>query len=256
MKFSAFPELPALTLIFALAVASCGESLNERLLKAAADGNTAEVKTLLNNGAYVNYRQGCRTPLLNAVIGNHSDTVAALMKAGANDNERDCDGKSPLLIAAQHNYSDVRDMILRHGEPVWTPTPTVYATLKPASAQIELNKQLFSLIDNIVATDGGEKEDPANVEAAKKLVLQGADVNARDIGQTPLIRAAQNGHIKVMRALLEHGADVNAQDDRGETALMIAAGETDPDMVRLLLSKGAVVNLKDKSGSPLGLALK
>ncbi|MDE1152610.1 MAG: ankyrin repeat domain-containing protein [Micavibrio sp.] len=41
--------------------------------------------------------------------------------------------------------------------------------------------------------------------------------------QTALIAAAERGHTDAVRLLLKHGADVNAQHDRGWTALMHAA---------------------------------
>ncbi|HYY96640.1 MAG TPA: ankyrin repeat domain-containing protein [Pyrinomonadaceae bacterium] len=236
-----------MTLTASLFAASCGRSLDARLLQAAADGDTAKVNALLAEGANVNYRQGCRTPLLNAVIGNHADTVAALLKAGANEEARDCDGNTPALIAAQNGYTDVRDIFFTKAKPFRTPPPA-RADSKPAPAQDALNEQLFSLLDGVVAIDAGEKEDPAGVEAVKNLIIQGADLNARDHGDTPLIRAAGDGRIEAMKVLLEHGADVNARDDQGKTALMIASEASDPDMVRLLLSKGAAVNLKDNAG--------
>ena len=43
-------------------------------------------------------------------------------------------------------------------------------------------------------------------------------------GATPLLRAAWNGDIEVMRLLLEHGADPKAATDRNETALLLLAG--------------------------------
>jgi ankyrin repeat protein len=107
---------------------------------------------------------------------------------------------------------------------------------------------LFSLVGNIIASDDGERDDPANVSAAAEWIAKGADVDAVDSGQTLLIRATQNGHVELMKVFLEHGADVNGRDDCGQTALIVAAGMSDPDMVQLLLSKGADVNIKDNDG--------
>jgi ankyrin repeat protein len=58
-------------------------------------------------------------------------------------------------------------------------------------------------------------------------------------GETPLYLAAKNGHIHICQYLLERGADVNFQGDRGHkrTALHAAALTDDADLTYLLLSQ-------------------
>src|SRR5690554_7166364 len=52
------------------------------------------------------------------------------------------------------------------------------------------------------------------------LLAAGADVNSEDnSGYTPVIHAAENGHLSVVRALLAAGANVNVSQD-GESLLM------------------------------------
>jgi len=46
--------------------------------------------------------------------------------------------------------------------------------------------------------------------------------------------AAAHGHAEVVQVLLEHGAELKAQDDRGSTALMMAESSNYPDRVNLL----------------------
>ena len=55
-------------------------------------------------------------------------------------------------------------------------------------------------------------------------------------GWTALTRAAEANHLSIVRALLDHGADVNA---RQNSALVAAAENGNVQMVRLLLDKGA-----------------
>ena len=69
-----------------------------------------------------------------------------------------------------------------------------------------------------------------DIEARPPPVGQRGNVNARDIfGRTPLIAATAtwNGpmdcSVDIVRLLLEHGADVNAQNTKGRTALMEAS---------------------------------
>ena len=81
---------------------------------------------------------------------------------------------------------------------------------------------------------------------------KGAGVNTRgtDYGETALIAASQEGHIDVVQALLDKGADVNVKANNGTTALIAAAQEGHIEVVRALLDKGADVYAKNNGGVP------
>ena len=61
---------------------------------------------------------------------------------------------------------------------------------------------------------------------------------------TPLHLAALYGQPKVMRLLVEAGADVDAYDSRGNTPLLLAAEQRRTDVVMELIRLGADVNKK------------
>ncbi len=64
-----------------------------------------------------------------------------------------------------------------------------------------------------------------------------------------MMYAGSAGQTKVMRRLLERGADVHAKMGKeGTTALMAAINHGDPEAIRLLLSKGADANAKNAKG--------
>lgn len=86
-------------------------------------------------------------------------------------------------------------------------------------------------------------------DALKQHLSTGANVDSRDDdGETPLMKAADDGHTAIVEALLKAGADVNAIDEDGQTALMMAADEGHVQIVKLLLNAGANVNAKDEDG--------
>lgn len=84
------------------------------------------------------------------------------------------------------------------------------------------------------------------------LLVAKSDVKATGLyGQTALHLAAANTDFtgqRMLRKLVELGADINAQDARGQTALMKAALAGADDNVRLLLAHKAKLELTDKLG--------
>ena len=66
-----------------------------------------------------------------------------------------------------------------------------------------------------------------NVEAIKKAIADGADVNVKAVGGgTLLFIAAHEGHREVAELLIAEGADVNETNGSGEAPLDYAKGET------------------------------
>jgi ankyrin repeat protein len=88
--------------------------------------------------------------------------------------------------------------------------------------------------------------------AVKTLLSHRADPNAREDhrGQSALMWAATEGHVEVVRALIEAGADVTARSKQGWTALLFAARDGRMDVVRALLDAGA--NANDSLERPSG----
>ena len=78
-------------------------------------------------------------------------------------------------------------------------------------------------------------------DTAEVLLQHGADVNAKDNKvRTSLSNAALNSKRDTVELLLQHGADVNAKDNE---ALICQK-----DTAELLLQHGAEVNAKDDEG--------
>jgi ankyrin repeat protein len=87
------------------------------------------------------------------------------------------------------------------------------------------------------------------------LLNHGADVNAQGVhGYTPLHFAASNGHLQVIPMLIEHNADIRIQNAFGMTALHAAAAShkdhrNHVDMMQVLLDHGADLNARDNDNS-------
>jgi ankyrin repeat protein len=76
-----------------------------------------------------------------------------------------------------------------------------------------------------------------------------------DMRHRPLAMAAWNGHLGVVRLLIERGANVNATGARGRRALTYAAQRGHAEVVALLLREGANANfIRYNGATPLMLA--
>ena len=64
-----------------------------------------------------------------------------------------------------------------------------------------------------------------------------------------LVTAIRNGDVRVVRQLLDNGADVNARDAEGNTPLILASFYASPECLELLIEKGADVNSANKAGA-------
>lgn len=75
-----------------------------------------------------------------------------------------------------------------------------------------------------------------DIEAARRLIEAGADVNAKDnIHDTPFLYAGAEGRLEILRLTLAHGASLRDTNRYGGTALIPACHHSHPETVRELL---------------------
>lgn len=101
------------------------------------------------------------------------------------------------------------------------------------------------------ATRDGDREQ------VRALIDAGADLDAQgDNGETPLITSIIGGHVLVASLLIDRGADIQARNKGGFTPLHAAAYANVVEIAEKLLSRGAdVKDQMNKAGvTPLSVA--
>lgn len=163
---------------------------------------------------------------LNKAVTMASPQMVELLVAhGADVNERDADGWTPILTAAYLDRAEDVKILAAHGAD---PNVRSRQELTPlgVAAQYDKSNSAVALLE--------AGADPA------KAVGEG--------GYTPLMLATGNNSTSLVQALLKKGVDVNARNSGGVTALMIAAAKGHPDMVQLLLQAGADTQVQSERG--------
>src|SRR4051812_43486849 len=83
------------------------------------------------------------------------------------------------------------------------------------------------LLNRMTESTGDDLHDLAargEYEGLARRLESGAEVDPFNaVSETPLIRAAENGHADVVELLLAYGAEINVRDEQGNTALLAAA---------------------------------
>jgi len=148
----------------------------------------------------------------------------AMIAAGADINEAQPDGTTPLHWAAYRVDRELLNVLLKKGA-------------RP------------NAVNRYGASPLAEAVRVANAGMVGMLLEAGADANvANEDGQTALMLAARTGNVDVAKRLVQHGADVNRREHfKDQSAVMWAAGESHPDMVAFLVSKGADLSARARA---------
>lgn len=225
-----------------------GRDLEEKteiypLVAATKGGFETMVTILLEHGADPNLSNTSDPPPLHEAARLGSTTmVRVLLEHGADPNALgkqgsrvkrgyDYDAKRetcPLFEAASRGFTSVVSVPLKHGAD---PYPT-YGSTSPISKAAQLGHEgIVQLVLHAKARDSKIQDEQR---------------------QSALRMASANGHRKVVRLLLEAGADINASNWEKRTALLLAAENGQISIARLLLNRGAREDISDNKGrSPI-----
>ena len=187
---------------------------------------------LISNGADVDACSSFNPVFSIPSENGYADVNAAKVRT---INTNSDNGVTPLMIAAREGRLNVVTLLIKEGVDVSLPDYDGRTALHFAAGSSENSCEILSC-----------------------LIENGADINkGRNDNQTPLMVAAENGHVSVATFLIEHGADVDLQDNDGKTALHHAFHGSDVscEILSCLIGIGADVNARtNNTGTPLMIA--
>jgi ankyrin repeat protein len=241
-------ELVKLLLDARASVNLTGRNGETALLMAARKGCAECVQSLLAQHADVKVRdkEFEQTALTLAAWSGSARSVEFLIRAGADVNAQTRLGPEPKFVDPNAGRASHGDGILRGGVPERGSRPARAGMMTPL---------------HYAAREG-------HTAVAALLVGAGARVDQPEAnGVRPLLLAIMNDHADTARFLIEHGADVNADDWYGRTPLWAAVDvrnvELDGELntqfadragalgiIRLLLARGANPNARTRESPP------
>jgi len=235
----------------ALANDTSGAYREAVLFAAVREGHSSVVELLLAHGAKLDVQDMRGTPPLHvAAHAGHIDVLEVLLGKGANANQRGAHGELALHWAAAKGYVEITQVLISAGSEVNTKTD---------KHRVDMDTMMEEDADvvkhQLIYLELCEKQRQATL-AGSDLQITPPPRVAFAAGDTPLHSATQWGREEIVKLLLDNGAEVNTENQRGQTALHYACVFRNKEIAEMLLDAGADANAKDNDGhTPLGLAL-
>lgn len=92
--------------------------LGKQLLEACKNGDTEEVRKLMQSGAPFSTDWLGASPLHFAAQNGHSDTIEVLLRAGVSRDTRTKVDRTPLHVAAQEGHVEIVNLLVTHGADI------------------------------------------------------------------------------------------------------------------------------------------
>ena len=229
---------------------------------ACVEDNTQHVQLLLDAGTDVNHVSSAgQTPLHIAVAKSNIDIVIRLVDQNVNLDSVTIDRKTPLHIAVEKgDKTIIQKLLARKASP----------KLKDAfgntclHSAVQLKEETKTGLCKAVANVDSDERFPlpacylaCNIQTVQAIIEHGADVNAvNNRIQTTLWFACFNGQVNIVKILLDAGADPNISDTNNDSCLHAAIyGCCCPEAIQKIIACGAHVNTANKDGAtPILLA--
>jgi len=118
--------------------------------------------------------------------------------------------------------------------------------------------KMFEMVEKRPVFNAASENDYAKIKLALE---EGGDSNEEFIGNmTPIMLASSHGNLKMVKLLIQHGANIHARNENGHAPIGFALGEQNDgclDVAKLLIDNGATVNYKNNyDRTPLDDALE
>lgn len=201
---------------------------------------------------------GLNRLLIKAAGNGDAAQVQRLIKEGAKVGDRDEYGDTALVIAARQGDRAVVSLLSK--------TYIGTKDLNEALLWATMSEPLVKIAPGPTAPvqkRGLNPIDESYADVVRLLLDMGAELEAKgEDGETPLVRAASHGETGAVKVLLDRGIEVDEKDQDGATALQGAACECAAidmpdtlDSIKLLVDRGAHIETKDHEGdTPLIIA--
>lgn len=197
-----------------------------RALRTVITGSAADLQTVLAGGADPNEADWTGvTPLMRAAKEGDAAKVQVLLQGGADTAKKDLGGLTALIYAIRAHRHAALDLLLLAGADVNAVT-------------VQKETPLYFAVTAGDAT------------AVQRLLRAGAKVD-QGVGKyaiPPAGIAILLEQRSIAEMLLASGADLRVQDRNGSSLMHYAASLGDRRMVRMLLDRGAPAQLRDSDG--------
>ncbi|NXJ95535.1 MYPT2 phosphatase, partial [Corythaixoides concolor] len=161
-----------------------------------------------------------------ACIDENLDMVKFLVENGANVNQQDNEGWTPLHAVASCGYLNIAEYLISHGANVAAVNSEGEVPSDIAEEAAMKDLLLEQVKKQVVDLDLARKEEEQQMlQDARQWLNSGRieDVKQPRTGATALHVAAAKGYSEVMRLLIQAGFNLNVQDNDGWTPLHAAA---------------------------------
>jgi len=237
----------------------------------AAQGGYADILRLLiahRVDLNVPDSKGNRFPIHQAAEGGHTRVVEMLLQNGADPDPVDrLHGITPFWIAAQGGHHEIVEMILSHsnsaGNEVMIEIESTDRGLRPIHQAADgghlKTVQLLRAkgvdcdpVDARGVTPLWIASQKGHADVVHELLNAGAQVDASPYEESrlPIHEAARAGHLAVVQALLEFGADATPEadtfDDSVPSPFLLACAGGNLELVLLFLHYGVDINATGK----------